>query len=100
MYRSVHGHYGHVCRPMYSACVWCRLVAGHPRHCRQYRHRRHYRHVIDIDSIDIVDIGIIEIRDFMDGIDRTEILGFGDNVHSMDMIEILGKGAAQTSWTL
>ena len=33
--------------------------------------------------MDIEDIGIIEIRDFMDGIDSTENLGVGDNVHSM-----------------
>ena len=52
---------------------------------------RHYRHVIDIDSIDIVDNDIIEIRDFMDGIGNTEILGVGDNVHSIYVTEIIGE---------
>ena len=42
-------------------------------------------------SIDIVDMDIIEIRDFMDGIDKTEILGAEDNVRSMDMIDSIGN---------
>ena len=82
-----------MCADLYvvRACVCCRLLSGHHRHCRQYRHCRYYRHVIDIDVIDIVDLGIIEIRDVMDGIDSTEILGVGVNVDSMHVIDIIGK---------
>ena len=61
MYRSAHGHYGHVHRPMYSVWVCVLHTSVWTSYTDSMENGRYYRQVIDMDSRDIVDHDILGI---------------------------------------